>query len=106
MKVLKQFFKISFYTILIFSTTSFIMILLELLMYSQIKEFPEIYIGTPINFYTFLPNEEMIYRTYLEWKYLLYDYLIFWIITFLYFQIKNNIKLLNSFKQHKTNTNE
>ena len=88
----KTFFKISFYTLVAFSTTSFIMIVLELLLYSQIKELPEIHIGTPLNFYILLPNEEMNYRTFLEWKYFLYDYMIFSIIVFIYFQLKNKIK--------------
>ncbi len=104
--MIKHFFKISFYSFVGLCTINFTILLFEIHLFSIFKEIPEIYIGTPINFYTFLPNEEMIYRTYLEWKYLLYDYLFFWIITFLYFQIKNNIKLLKSFKRHKTNTNE
>lgn len=98
--MIKKFFKISFYAFAAFSTSSFIMILFEILMYSYIKELPEIHIGTPINFYILSPNEEMNYRTFLEWKYLLYDYLIFWIIIFIYFQFKNNLKRLNHFKQH------
>ncbi len=69
------------------------------------KETPEIHIGTPINFYILSPNEEMNYRTFLEWKYLLYDYLFFWILSFLYFQLKNKLKRLNHFKQHKTKIN-
>lgn len=100
MKIIKQFFKISFHAFVAFSTTSFIMILVEILLYSQIKELPEIHIGIPKSFYIFSPNEEMKYRTFLEWKYLLYDYLIFWVITFLYFQLKN------FFKQKKTQTQQ
>lgn len=98
--MLKYFFKISFYAFLSFSTISFTLILLEILFYSQIKELPQINIGIPKVFYIFSPNEEVKYRTFLEWKYLLFDYLIFWIIVFLYFQIKNKLKHLNHHKQN------
>ena len=101
----KTFFKISFFAFIIFGFTQFIMILFQIYWFSLVKETPEMRIGTPINFYIFSPNDEMYYKTYLEWKYFLYDYIIFWIITCIYFQFNKNCKLLNYFKQHKTKLN-
>ncbi|VXB45519.1 hypothetical protein FLAVO9AF_170024 [Flavobacterium sp. 9AF] len=37
--------------------------------------------------------------------YFIYDSIIFWILSFLYFQLKNKLKRLNHFKQHKTKIN-
>jgi hypothetical protein len=69
----------------------FVILLITIDGYSRIKEVPEIDIGIPKIFYKFYPDpdlDRLEYVTYLNWKFLLYDYLIFWIIVFAYFQLK------------------
>ncbi len=93
MKILKQFFKISYIAFVTCCVVCFVILLITIDGYSRIKEVPEIIIGIPKIFYKFYPeivqnSNTLEYRTYLEWKFLLYDYLIFWIIVFAYFQLK------------------
>ena len=93
MKIIKEFFKISYNAFVSCCVVSFVILLITIDGYSRIKEVPEIIIGIPKIFYKFSPeivqdSNTLEYRTYLEWKFLLYDYLIFWIIVFAYFQLK------------------
>jgi hypothetical protein len=87
--MIKQFFKISFYSFVTFCVFNFTLLLLLILFQSKIKEIPEILIGFPINFYKLFPNESMNYTTHLDWINFFYNILIFWILVFLYFIFKN-----------------
>ena len=71
-------------------------------MFSVLKEIPEIHIGFPYNFYDIIYlSDDVLYGSNL--KNLIYDILIFWIIVFLYFQLKSsNFKLTTNNKQQIT----
>lgn len=91
MKIIKEFFKISYNAFVLLSIVIFILLLINVHFYTQVKELTEIYVGIPYIFYHFYPDpdlDRLKYVTYLNWKFLLYDYLIFWIIVFTYFQLK------------------
>ena len=98
--MIKQFFKISFYAFVTFCVINFIIILLQLLMFSFYKEVPNIKIAFPFEFYYTLLLGEKDFHHASNLNYFIYDIIIFWIIIFIYFQFKNNFKLLNRFKQH------
>ena len=98
--MIKQFFKISFYAFVTFCVINFIIILFQLLMFSFYKEVPNIKIGFPFEFYYTLLLGEKDFQHGSNLNYFIYDIIIFWIIIFIYFQFKNNFKLLNRFKQH------
>lgn len=88
--MIKQFFKISFYSFVTFCAFNFFILLTWILFQSKTKEIPEIFIGFPINFYKLFPNESMSYTTRLDWTNFFYNILVFWIFIFLYFIFKNN----------------
>lgn len=95
--IIRSLLKISFNTFISFCVIDFIFILIQAYWFSTIKEKPEIYIGIPKSFYIFSLDEEMNYRTQLEWKYLFYDLFIFWIVLFILFSIQKikKYKILN-----------
>jgi hypothetical protein len=93
LKIIKEFFKISYNAFVFLSVVSFVFLLLCISAYEEVKELDEIYIGIPYTFYHFYPAVDLDgidykYTRYLNWKFLLHNYLIFWIITFAYFQLK------------------
>jgi phosphatidylserine synthase len=87
--MIKQFLKISFYSFVTFCVFNFSLLILLILFQSKIKETPEVFIGFPINFYKLFPNESMNYTTRLDWTNFFNNFLIFWILIFLYFIFKN-----------------
>lgn len=93
--MIKQFFKISFYSFVTFCVFNFTILLSWILFQSKIKETPEIFIGFPINFYKLFPNESMNYTTRLDWTNFFYNLVIFWIIVFLYIIFKSNKQKTN-----------
>ena len=93
MKIIKEFFKISYNAFVFLSVVSFIFLLLRIAANYGDKELDEIYVGIPYTFYHFYPAIDLDgidykYTTYLNWKFLLHNYLIFWIIVFANFQLK------------------
>jgi hypothetical protein len=98
--MIKQFFKISFYSFVSFCVFNFTLLILLILFQSKIKETPKIFIGFPINFYKLFPNESMNYTTRLDWTYFFYNILVFWILVFLYFIFKNNKQRNNQNPTH------
>lgn len=86
--MIKQFFKISFYSFITFCVVNFIILVFSLLMFSLLKEIPEIHIGFPFNFYNLICiNESFLYGS--DLNNLIYDSLFFWLLIFLFFQFKN-----------------
>ena len=98
--MLKLFLKISFYAFITFCVSNFIILLFQLLLFSLYKEFPNIEIGFPFKFYYILLLGEKDLQHGSNLNYFIYDYLIFWIINFSFIKLKNNLKLLNHFKQN------
>lgn len=96
--MIKFILKISFYAFITFCVVNFILLLVQIFFSSFTKELPEISIGNPLNFYRLYPNRNLNYATYLEWEYLFYNYILFWIIIFGY----SNLKTLSI----KTNNNK
>lgn len=103
--MIKHFFKISFYAFVTFCVINFIILLFQILLFSLYKEIPNIAIGFPFKFYYTLLLDERDLQHGSNLDYFIYDSIIFWIIVFIYFQLKNKIKPLNHFKQHKTKIN-
>ena len=102
--MLKQFFKISFYSFIAFCVISFISLIYSIL-YNKINgTFPNFKIGFPFTYhYQFLVRDnckgfELLHGS--DFKNFIYDIVFSLIIVFSYFQLKNNIKLLNHFKQN------
>ncbi len=80
---------------------NFTALLFQIYVRLQIKEIPEINIGFPFNFYSvfWLDGNDLHHGA--DLNNLLYDILVFWIIVFLYFQLKTrNFKLTTNNKQH------
>ena len=98
--MIKKFFKITFYAFVAFCIVNFTGLLLKLLLFSLYNELPNIEIGFPFNFYYILLLGERDLQHGSNLNYFIYDTLIFWILTFLFFQIKNNIKHLYHFKHN------
>jgi hypothetical protein len=98
--MIKQFFKISLYSFITFCVLNFTALLFQIYVRLQIKEIPEINIGFPFNFYSvfWLDGNDLHHGA--DFKNLIYDILIFWIIVFLYFQLKTrNFRLTTNNKQ-------
>ena len=77
------------------------MLLFKIYSNLHIKEIPEIYIGFPFNFYSIFWSDENDLHRGTELNNLLYDILIFWIIVFIYFIIKNYKQQTINNKQEK-----
>jgi len=97
--MIKQFFKISFYSFVTFCAFNFSIQLTWILFQSKTKEIPEIHLGFPIIFYRLFPNESMNYTTRLDWTNFFYNLSVFWILVFLYFIFKNNKQQTKNNKQ-------
>jgi hypothetical protein len=89
--MIKKFFKISFYAFVAFSTVNMSIILLEILLYSQIKEVPHIILGFPLKFYSIYQYENLKMVYYLNYMSLFTDYILFWIIVFFYSKLKTSL---------------
>ena len=97
--MIKQFLKISFYSIITYCTLDYISSIYWIFFQSATKETPEIWLGIPFNFYKLYPNENMGYSKYLDWTNFFYNILVFWILVFLYFIFKNNKQQTKNNKQ-------
>lgn len=100
-EMIKNFLKMSFYSFITFCVINFIILLFHIYINLQIKEIPEINIGFPYVFYSVFWLDGNDLHHVADFKNFVYDILIFWIIVFLYFQLKSrNFKLTTNNKQH------
>ena len=104
--MIKKFFKISFYSFIAFCVFNFISLIYSIIFNKLQGSFPKYNFGFPFEFYyqfevrSFGTCYELQHGTNINNS--LYDFIIFWIIVFLYFQLKTrNFKLTTNNKQHK-----
>lgn len=88
--MIKQFFKISFYAFVAFSAVNMLIVILEILLSSQIKEVPHITLGFPLKFYSIYQDGNLKMGYYLNFTSLFFDYILFWIIVFFYSKLKTS----------------
>lgn len=94
--MIKQFFKISLYSFVTFCVISFISFTISVIYNKITGGFPGFKIGFPVNFYYQFPVKccencyDMQHGSSL--LNIIYNFVIFWIIVFLYFIFKKNKK--------------
>lgn len=66
-----------------------------MIYYSNVKEVPEIRIGVPYNFWSFIYNESG-YKSHINLNYIVINYLIFWIIYALFLTIRIKVNKQNN----------
>ena len=92
--MIKQFFNISFYSFVTFCVINFSMLIYSIVYNKLQGTFPELSIGFPFEIYhqfevkSFKNCYELQHGSFP--KNLIYNYLIFWIIVFLFITFKNN----------------
>lgn len=81
----------SYNSFILMSVLSFISLLLQMLYYTQIKEYPEIRIGFPLNFWN-LKFDDSYYQSKICLSGLIINYFIFYLISIFIFLIKKHLE--------------
>ncbi|WP_333599754.1 hypothetical protein [Flavobacterium sp.] len=94
MKILKPFFKISFYAVIVFCVISYVSLMASMLSSKLNNTFPNFSMGFPFTYYhQFLLHDNDFHHGFKRG--MVADFLIIWIITFILLAIKKKPQTTN-----------